>query len=203
LTPEQRAIKQQADSLWRRSYIQERIAKNLQRMQNVQAPNAAPQVATDAFVKMVNELAHQPISRAGGQVVTRPSDLEVLFDSPADRKAMVDLAHLMATKYKTLSGQGGISESIARIGVALEGLRIPGQVATGAFKAATHGGMSLTALSAVSKVLASPGGAKMMLDYFNSTGAAATAGAMRIAGEALEQKLEQPKQQAIVPPIQQ
>ena len=199
LTPEQKAIKEQADTLWRRSYIQERIAKRLQLMQNAQSPEAAPMVAVDSFVKTVNELAHEPLTRRGGEVVAKPSDLEVLFDNPADRKAMLDLATFLKEKYTTLGGQGGISESIARIGVALEGLRIPRQIATGAVKAATHGGMSLAALSAMSKVLANPGGARMLNEYFRSTGAGVTAGAMRIAGEALEQKLETSNVGSILP----
>jgi hypothetical protein len=192
LTPEQRAVKAEADKLWRRSYIQEAITKKLQAWQNSAAPSAAPMVNTDAFVKMVNQLAHEPLVREGGQVVAKPSKMTMLFDNPSDRKAMIDLADFLKTKYSTMGGQAGISESIARIGVALEGLRIPGQVVTRQLKAATHGGMSLAALSAMAKVMADPGGVRMLQTYFKSSGAAATALATRIAALALESPM--PKQ---------
>jgi hypothetical protein len=192
LTPEQRAVKSEADRMWRRGYIQEAITKKLQVWQNAAAPSAAPMVNTDAFVKMVNQLAHEPLVREGSQVVAKPSKMSILFDNPSDRQAMIGLADFLKTKYSTLGGKAGISESIARIGVALEGLRIPGQIVTGQLKAATHGGMSLAALSAMAKVMADPGGVRMLQTYFKSSGAAATTLATRIAAQALETPM--PKQ---------
>ena len=189
LTSEQKALKADADRLWRRSYIQEEITKGLTAMQNAQAPSAAPMVAVDGFVKMVNKLAHSPLVREGDSVVAKPSKLDILFDNPSDKQAMIQLADFLKTKYTTMGGNAGISESIARIGVALEAMRIPGQIISGAAKSATHGGMSLAALSAMAKVMANPGGVKLLRAYFNSGGAAATALAARIAAQALDQPM--------------
>lgn len=198
LTPGQRAVKYEADKVWRRSYIQEKIAKNLTRMQNVQAPTASPSIATDSFVKMVNELAHVPITREGGQVATKPSNLDILFDNPADRKAMVDLANFLKTKYSTMGGQAGISESIARIGVALEALSIPGALALGHPVAAATGAAHLASMYAMAHVMANPGGAALLSTYFRSSGAAATALAARIAGQAIDQP-EGPAPRSVIP----
>ena len=189
LTPEQRAVKTEADKLWRRSYIQESITKNMQRWQNVSAPGSQPMVAVDGFVKMVNQLSHNPLVREGGAVVAKPSKMDILFDNPSDAKAMSQLADFLKTKYATMGGSTGISESIARIGVALEALSIPGSVALGHPMAAAVAGGHLASMAAIAKVMADPGGARLISSYFRSTGAGATALATRIAAQAMEQPM--------------
>ena len=201
LTPEQRAIKAEADKVWRRSYIQEEVADELRKMQSVAAPGSQAPVAVDSFVRMVNDLAHQPLYREAGKVVARPSKLDVLFDNPADRQAMKDLATFMKEKYTTMGGQQGISESIARIGVALEAARIPIAAATGRETVAAHATLTLMGLAGMAHMLANPGGAKLLATYFRSGGAEAVALAARIASEAVEQKLEGPAPRGSETPV--
>lgn len=203
LTPEQRAIKAEADKVWRRSYIQEEMTQELQKMQFAAAPGKEAPIAVDSFVRTLNDLAHKPLYREAGKVIERPSKLDVLFDKPEDRKAMLDLATFLKTKYTTMGGQEGISESIARIGVALEAARIPIAAATGRESLAVHSAITLAGLAGMAHILANLGGAKLLAEYFRSTGAGATALATRIAGEAIGQKLEQlpAPRSAVSPPI--
>lgn len=194
LTPEQLVAKKQADLLWRRSYIMDDVAQGLEKMENVQDPQAAAAIVPKAFVKMVNKLGREPVARVEGEVVSKASKLDVLFDNPQDQQAMKDLASFLNNKYSTLQGSSGISESIARIGVALEALHIPislgvgiatGHPVAGAVSAGAAG-LQLSAMYAISKVLAEPGGARLLRQYFMSPAARQTALATRILGTALE-----------------
>src|SRR5205807_7405512 len=132
LTPEQQELKREADRLWRRSYIMDRISRSLEKVEATQDPKAAPKLAAASFAKLVNGLAKEAVGRdPTGRLVRRASELDVLFDSSADRKAIVDLASFLSSKYQSMSGSAGMGESIARVGIALEALRVPYLVATG------------------------------------------------------------------------
>jgi len=187
LTPRQKLVLQQADTLWRRSYIMEEIKKSMETMENAYAPGSS-NVVVNPFVKMVNKLARQPLGRSEGKVVEFPSKMEVLFEKPEDRKAMIDLAKFLKTKYSTMGGQAGLSESIARIGVALEAIRIPGQVLMGKEKAASMAMAGIAGIYALATQLADPGGALLVRQYFSSSGATATAIAARIAALTIKGK---------------
>ena len=184
LTPDQRAVKQEADLLYRRSYIMEDMAKQFDKMERTQAPGSPKVVSISAFNKMVNDLAKAPVGRTPeGEVVHYPSKLNILFERPEDRKAVVQLADFMNNKYATMGGKAGISESIARIGVALEALGIPLAAMSGHEYAAAAGAAHLAVFYGLSKMLANPGGAALLNAYFHSSGAAATALATRIASQ--------------------
>lgn len=181
LTPQQQAVKDQADLLWRRSYIMDKIQKGLGKMEDIQDPNAAPSVIANSFVKMVNKLARNPIGRdSAGSIINRPSELDILFDNPADRKAMTDLASFLATKGSALGGPSGIESSLANIGTAVAAMHLPVSIAEGRIGAAARSGAYLAGLFGASKILANPGGARALQLYFASPQAAQVALAGRI-----------------------
>lgn len=171
--PEDRAAKAEADKFWRRSRIMDKVAENLQQAARHQDPNAATKLDTDAFVKMVNDLAHSKPHREivdGVVKLTRnPSELDALFEDPKDRKAMIDLASFLQSKHRTLAGTGGsgLSEQMARLGAAmavptLVGTALYGMV-SGKEKAEEYGGSSLLGLYVLTSVLAHPNGARLVL----------------------------------------
>jgi hypothetical protein len=182
LTPGQQAVKAEADKLWRRSYIIDDIYDNFQKMSLGQDPNQAPKILVNSFVKMVNDLREVPIGPAG----PRPSQLEALFDNPVDRKAIVDLASFLSAKYSTMGGEAGLSESIARIGVALEAGSIPFSLMMGHPAVAATTAASMAGMYATAKVLANPGGAQALLRYFRSAPAQQAALATRLVGTTIE-----------------
>jgi hypothetical protein len=196
LTPEQQSLKKEADRLWRRSYIMDRISRRLEVIGAGQDPKSAPNIASNAFTKMVNGLAKSGVGRdASGNIVKRTSELDVLFDSPEDKKAMVDLASFLSTKYQSLGSRAGVGERLAQIGLVLEALRIPYLAATGQEKQARKEAGYLGGLYILSSVLANPGGAKLVLEYFkapvNEAGPLALRLGMMVLGKGEKPKEEE------------
>ena len=176
LTPEQQAIKKRADLLWRRSYIMQDVSDVLQKMVEKQPSNAAPKIEPQAFLQMVNDLAKKDYYREGGKIIEKPTQLDMLFDKPADQKAMVDLANFMATKYKGLAGNSTMGESMGRIGIvsrAVEmGVAAP-SIILGATGHVPAGGELLAGLYVMVQALAHPGGPELVMKYLNAAPAQA------------------------------
>jgi hypothetical protein len=182
LSPAQIELKKEADTLWRRSYLMDKVSRGLGKIESGQDPKAAPKLAINAFTKMVNGLAKSAYGRdASGKVIKRASEMDVLFDNPSDRKAMIDLASFLSSKYSTMTGAAGLSETVARVGVALGALRIPYLELTGQQKEARKEAGYLAGLYIMSSVLANPGGAKLVFDYFKAPASEAGPIALRMA----------------------
>ena len=175
-----KVTKQQADLLYRRSYIQDKIAAVLRKGERSQSPAATPMVRPNAFVSMVNDLARRKLTHTEGTVRELPSDLDVLYDNPADRKAMLDLSVFLKEKHSNFAGAAGLSESIARIGVALETTSLPLQALIHPQAAAIQAA-GLLGTYALSEILAHPGGPEMILKYLRSTPASQAVQATRLA----------------------
>ena len=171
LTPQELAVRQQADLLTRRAYIQEKVGNALYSMERRQVPGRDPTIYAQKFNQVVNDLARP---KKG----TMP-DMDVLFDNPADRQAMTQLAQFLSEKNATLQGQAGIAESMARFGVALEGMQVPFKVIGGKMGAAAHAAAYIAGLSGLSHLLANPGGALTVMRVLGGGRmVAATAGAV-------------------------
>jgi hypothetical protein len=194
LTPELKAVKAEADLLWRQSYIMDDIFENLWGAQRKQVGQAVapPNINISSFTELIQKLAYQeavPIAGEAGKRVGRSSSkLEALFENPADRKAMVDLADFLESKTKQGAGAAGLSEAIANIGTALMALSVPIGVATGIVTEDPKlgGGAAvgyLGFLYGLSSLLARGKGARSLLTYFRSPTAGGAAALARLAYE--------------------
>ena len=181
LTPEALAVWEQANKMWRQSYIMREIYKGFRAMEisKAQPTMDSPAVAAREFSKMMQKLTHGKPLPGGTRAASK---LEVLFPNEADRRAFVELEEFI--RHRAIKGAEGIGDSLARIGVALAPLSAAGAAVAGGFGAggAVIGGVGfLEVLHLTSKLLAQPSGAKLLTQYFKSPTAAAATNLVRAA----------------------
>ncbi len=191
LTAAQKAEKEVATRLWRQSYIMDDLAEVFAKMELAQSPKQAAVIAGKEFVKVVNKLRFRETVRgASGEITELPGKLDVLFNNPADREAMIKLADFISKR--AVRGAEGLGNSLARIGTALAAVGVPAGAALGAFYGGVSGAVGgafagalpsalyLGSLHVVSSLIARPGGIALLKRYFQAPTAAATANLIRL-----------------------
>lgn len=171
-----RAVKQEADRLWHRSYIMNDMFDTLYKMQRAQPSGAPPVLDINAFTKFVNDLAYEPAKGAGRAA----SRLDAMYHNPADRAALTDLAAFLKEKTASTAGASGLGESIANIGTALAAISVPTGLAIGNVPAAAAGAGYLGTLYGLSQLLSKGDEIYALNQYLREPTAAGVAALVRL-----------------------
>ncbi len=203
LTPVEAAIKHRADVLWRRKYVMDEFSNELYKSIDRKTASGEPsKIIPDAFQGIVNDMAREkPFTNEFNERVLPPTDLETLFDTPEDQKAMKSLANFLTKRYSKLGGQSGVGERIAALGLMITAAHtayaLPSDIAEGKYAEAGRNAGYLAGAYILASALADPGiGARVIKEYLSTPTGSREASALgaRLLGGIAGYKLNPPNE---------